>query len=305
MIDQLWAARRAQMMTGVTAAPFDYVRPASVEEAIAHLGEHGESAAVIAGGQSLLPRMHLRVDRPAVVVDIAACGLSGIRCRDHDAGFDIGATTTQSSVLASTELALRAPMLVEGVRHIATGAVRNRGTIGGSAAFADPAAEVPALMLAAEAEVVAVGPLGTRRIPAEEFFLGPHRTALACDELLTEIRFPPTPNHAWAFREVSRRPGDRAVAGVVCSVAIDGSGAVRDARVVVFGPSDRATRAAEAEMCLDGHGLSDVGARRRAAEAAIAVFPVGTDAAARLQRRVLPALVERVMRDLAQPRRSV
>jgi carbon-monoxide dehydrogenase medium subunit len=282
------------------AAPFDYVKPGSTEEAVAHLREHGDAAAIIAGGQSLLPRMHLRLLRPAVVVDIADCGLSGVRCDAEDLGFDIGATTTQTQVLASAELANRAPLLTEGVRHIATRAVRNRGTVGGSAAFADPGAEIPALMLALGAEVVAVGPDGVRRIPAEELFVGPHRTALGRDELLTEIRFPPSGGQAWGFREISRRPGDPAVAGVACNYALDASATVREARIVVFGVCDRPTRASEAEAYLAGRQLQDAEAQQGAAAAAMSAVPGGEDGHRRLRRHAVRALVERATNDAAQ-----
>jgi len=170
--------------------PFAYAAPATLEEALGLLTEHAEAEPrVLAGGQSLIPLMNFRLAKPGYLVDLRnVAGLSGIR-RDGDV-LVIGAMTTLSELERSPEVAVTAPLLAEAVGLVAHAPVRNRGTIGGSLAHADPAADLPAVALAAGAELVAAGPAGSRRIPAAEFLRGPFSTALAPDEILTEIRLP-------------------------------------------------------------------------------------------------------------------
>jgi carbon-monoxide dehydrogenase medium subunit len=207
-------------------APFDYVAPATVAEVVAVLAEHGDEAKVVAGGQSLLPMMALRLARPSVLVDVG--GVAELRAVS---GLRVGAGATQ----ASLEGAGVHPLLDEVLPLVAHPAIRNRGTIGGSIAHADPAAELPAAALLAEASLVAVGAAGERVIPAEDFFESYLTTALAADELLTEVRFPPTERTGFAFREVSRRQGDFALVGCGARVRVDAAGDVVDERLVFVG----------------------------------------------------------------------
>src|SRR5919204_5522496 len=172
-------------------ANFDYVRPSSLDEAVALLKQHGDEAKVLAGGHSLIPAMKLRLARPAVVVDIGRISaLSYIR---EAAGvIAIGAMTTHAEVEDSTLLREKCPLLSETASHIGDVQVRNRGTIGGSLAHADPAADYPAAILALDAEIDVVGPQGKRTIVADQFFVDLLQTALAPDEILTEVRVPTT-----------------------------------------------------------------------------------------------------------------
>jgi carbon-monoxide dehydrogenase medium subunit len=207
-------------------APFDYVAATSVEEVVGLLAEHGDDAKVVAGGQSLLPMMALRLARPAVLVDIG--GVESLRRID---GRSVGAGVTQ----AALERAGVHPLLDEVLPLVAHPAIRNRGTIGGSIAHADPAAELPAVALLCEASLVAVGPAGERVIAADDFFESYLTTALAPDEVLTEVRFPSCERTGFAFREVSRRHGDFALVGAGARVTVDAAGDVVDERLVFIG----------------------------------------------------------------------
>ena len=216
-------------------AQFEYFAPTTVDETVAMLAEHAEDVKVLAGGQSLVPLMNMRLARPAVVVDINRVGeLAYVRERD-DGGVGIGALTRQSTVERSDPLRRRAPLLHEAVGYIGHIAIRTRGTIGGSIAHADPAGELPAVITALDGEVVVRGPGGERTIRADEFFLTYLTTLLGPDDLLTEVRLPPWPEGAgWSFMEVSRRHGDYALVGVACVVQVDG-GVCSDARLVFTG----------------------------------------------------------------------
>src|SRR6476646_5969535 len=172
-------------------ANFEYARPATVEEAIALLGRHGEDAKLLAGGHSLIPAMKLRLARPSVVVDIGRIAtLSYIR--EQGGRVAIGATTTHAEVAASALLQTRCPLLPETAAHIGDAQVRNKGTIGGSLAHADPAADYPAAMLALNAEMELVGPKGKRVVRVSDFFVDLLQSAVGPDEILTEIRVPET-----------------------------------------------------------------------------------------------------------------
>ena len=216
-------------------AQFEYFAPTTVDETVAMLAERVEDVKLLAGGQSLVPLMNMRLARPAAVVDINGVGeLAYVRERD-DGGFRIGALTRQSAVERSAPLRKRAPLLHEAVGYIGHIAIRTRGTIGGSIAHADPAGELPAVITALDGELVVRGPGGERTIRADEFFLTYLTTQLGPDELLTEVRLPPWPDAAgWSFMEVSRRHGDYALVGVACVVQVDG-GVCSDARLVFTG----------------------------------------------------------------------
>lgn len=201
-------------------AGFDYERAASVEDAVALLARHGDQAKAIAGGHSLLPMMKLRLAQPGLLVDIARIpGLSGIR---EDAGvIAIGALTRHCELLESDLLRRRCPLVAQVAAEVGDIQVRHRGTIGGSLAHADPNADLTAAMVALGAELVAQGPAGHRTIAARDFFLGFLHTALAHDELLVEIRVPPTDGAGTAYVKFSRRRQDWAIVGAA-AVAVRG-----------------------------------------------------------------------------------
>ncbi|MEX2628058.1 MAG: xanthine dehydrogenase family protein subunit M, partial [Ilumatobacteraceae bacterium] len=194
-------------------AAFDYVRATSAEEAISLIGEHGEDAKFLAGGHSLLPLMKLRLAQPTVLVDIGRVrDLSYVRdAGDHVA---IGALTRHMDVETSDVLHQHAPLLAHAASHVGDPQVRHRGTIGGSIAHADPASDLPATTLALGATYVVQGPNGTREIAASDFYEGFLTTALAPDEMLTEIRVPKMDGAGWGFQKFNRRAQDWAIVGV-------------------------------------------------------------------------------------------
>lgn len=204
---------------------FDYLRAGSADEAIGLLAEHGDDAKLLAGGQSLLPLMKLRLATPAVLVDIARVGdLSYVR--QADGQVHIGALTRYHDLARSELLRDHLPLLVEVVGQVGDPQVRHRGTIGGSVAHGDPASDVPAALLALRATLVARGPNGEREIPVDDFFTAFFETALAPDELLTEIRVPAmAPGTGWAFRKFNRRAQDWAIVAVAAVAAGNGNGA--------------------------------------------------------------------------------
>lgn len=216
-------------------AQFEYLAPTSVQDAIDALSEGGDDVKVLAGGQSLVPLMNMRLARPRTVVDINRIGeLAYIR--EHDGGLAIGALTRQRAAEKSDLLRERAPLMHEAIGYIGHIAIRTRGTIGGSIAHADPAGELPAVVTALDAELVVRGPGGERTVRPEEFFLTYLTTVLGPDELLTEVRLPAWPAAAgWSFREVSRRHGDYALVGVACTVRLAEDGSCSDARLVLTG----------------------------------------------------------------------
>jgi carbon-monoxide dehydrogenase medium subunit len=197
----------------VIPAPFEYVRAGSAEEAVSLIGQHGDEAKFIAGGHSLLPLMKLRLAQPSVLVDIGRLAdLSYIRdAGDHIA---IGALTRHMDVENSDVLAEHVPLLAHAAGHVGDPQVRHRGTIGGSIAHSDPASDLPATTLALGATYVAQGPNGTREIAAADFYQGFLETALAADEMLTEIRVPKMNGAGWSFQKFNRRAQDWAIVGV-------------------------------------------------------------------------------------------
>lgn len=204
------------------ASAFDYARAISVDDALQLLASHGQGAKVLAGGQSLMPAMNLRLISPDIVVDIG--GLSELRgTAVQGSVLRIGALTRHADLLRSPEVATHAPLLAKAVAHVAHPAIRNRGTIGGSLAHADPAAELPACMLALDATIVARGSHGARRIAAADFFTGIFVTALASNELLVAVEVPVArKNSAHFFHEFARRHGDYAIAGLAAQAVVDG-----------------------------------------------------------------------------------
>ena len=218
------------------AAPFAYGTPETVEEAVDLLKEHGSDAKILAGGQSLVPLMNMRLVKPAVLVDINRIGsLQFIRV-DDDGSLVIGAGARQVAVERSGEVAGGWPLLVEAVRLIGHTTIRNRGTIGGTLAHADPAAELPVAAIALDATFRLVGPRGERTVRAREAYLSYLTTVIEPDEILTEVRFPaPGERSGSAFLEVSRRFGDYAMVAVAATVSLDADGRCADAAVALGG----------------------------------------------------------------------
>lgn len=274
-------------------APFRYARPASLAEAVALLAAPGE-AKILAGGQSLVPMLNMRLVRPAVLVD-----LNGLRELERiaptpEGGLLIGALARHADVAASPVVRARAPLLAEAARHIGHAAIRNRGTLGGSVAHADPAAELPAALVALEGEITATGPRGARTVPAARFFRGLLSTALEADEILTEIRVP-AQGPSWGFAELARRPGDFALAGVaaVLRTAPGASDRCEAIRLVGFGIGDRPSRLAGAEEMLAGVVLDVKTAARAAAAAGPGCAPPGdVHASAEYRRHLATVLTE-------------
>ena len=268
--------------------PFSYAAPTTLAEAVALLAEHAEAEPrVLAGGQSLIPLMNFRLAKPGYLIDLRnVAGLSGIR-REGDV-LVIGAMTRMSELERSPEVAVAAPLLAEAVGFVAHTPIRNSGTIGGSLAHADPAAELPAVALASDAELVAAGPAGSRRIPAAEFVQGPFSTALAPDEILTEIRLPVWPG-GHAFVEFSRIHANFAVVGVAALVDLDDGGRIRRAALALTGVAPTAIRATAAERVLTGaagRAVVDGGAAAAAAEAAVEGLAPAGDLHASPQTRI-------------------
>lgn len=230
---------------------FRYHRPKDLADAVALLSDLGDDAKLLAGGQSLVPMMNLRLARPEHLVDAGRIdSLRGVE--ESSGGVTIGAMTTQRQIERSELISRRFPVLAEAVRHIAHPPIRVRGTIGGSLAHADPAAELPAIATLLDAEITATGPRGERVIPAGDFFLGFLTTSLEPDEVLTSVRLPKWPDGAgWAFEEISRRHGDFALAGVAALVRRR-NGSVESARIALFGVGATPIRAVEAEHLAAG-----------------------------------------------------
>ena len=253
--------------------PFGYTAPTTVAEAVGLLVERAAAEPrVLAGGQSLVPLMNFRLAQPGYLIDLRrVAGLSGIRI-DGDT-LVIGAMTRQADVEDSHEVAAVAPLLAEAIGHVADRPIRNIGTIGGSIAHADPSAELPAVALALDAELVAAGPAGSRRIPASEFFRGPFTTALEPDEILTEIRLPRR-DGGHAFVEFARTHGTFAVVAVAAVVGIAG-GRIANASIALAGVAPTPVRATVAEEVLAGADLADVDVAAAADAAAAVLHPAG------------------------------
>ena len=233
--------------------PFAYECPSDVAEAVELLAAHGGDARPLAGGQSLVPLLNFRLARPAVLVDLNRIeALAG--SRSSDGALRLGAMARQAAVEADPDVARGWPLLTEAIGHIAHPQIRNRGTVGGSLAHNDPAAELPAVMLALDAEMSAQGPQGQRTIAARDFFAGTMETALGADELLTEIAVPALPEGTgWGFQEAARRQGDFALVAVAVLLRPTGSGQI-DARVVVTGTGGGPVRMRSAEAVLTERG---------------------------------------------------
>lgn len=233
-------------------APFDYIRPASLAEALEVLREHGDDAKCLAGGQSLVPLMNLRLSKPRIVLDLnPLTELAHVRAQDG--GLAIGALTRQRVLETSPVVRERAPLLAEVTPLIGHAPIRTRGTFGGSLAHADPAAEYPAAVVALEGRMTVVRAGSRREIPAEAFFVTYLTTALGPTEVLAEVTLPPLPPRTGtAFLELTRRQGDFAIVGVAAVVTLDDAGAVSRARLALCGVGPTPIRAKRAEAVLQG-----------------------------------------------------
>ena len=248
-------------------ASFEYHRPGSVEEAVGLLTRYKDDAKLLAGGHSLIPMMKLRLAQPKHLVDIRRIGgLSGIR--EEGGAIVIGALTTHYTIESNSSLKTRCPILPEAGAMIGDPQVRNQGTIGGSLAHSDPAADWPAVILALGAELKAVGPKGARTIKAQDFFKDLLTTALGPDEVLTEVRIPALPAHTGTAYVKHPHPASRfAVVGVAAVVTVEG-GHCKVAHVAVTGVGSRATRAKGVEAALAGKALDAAAIAAASAKAA-------------------------------------
>jgi carbon-monoxide dehydrogenase medium subunit len=280
------------------APPFAYAAPSTVEEALALLARHGDDAKVLAGGQSLMPALNLRLAAPAVLVDI-----NGIAALSEAAatprGLRLGALVRHKRIGTDPAITGAVPLLGLAYPHIAHGPIRTRGTIGGSLAHADPSAEWPAVCLACDAVVELRGPDGARDVPAGEFFLGVFTTALQPGELLVAVRFPAWPEAPRSgFAEVARRHGDFAMVGAAVTADVGADGTCADARIVLFGASDRPIRRRAAEARLRGHVPTAALLREAASLAGEGLEPPSDlHASAEYRRRVAPVMVRRALAD--------
>jgi len=253
--------------------PFEYARPTSIAEAVALLASHGGEAKPLAGGQSLVPMLAFRVAAPSLIVDLGK--LTELRqIKISGGGVTLGAMVRWCDILNHEPLRTAHPLLVAAIEHVAHYQIRNRGTVGGSIAHADPAAEMPCIAVTCEAEIAVVGESGTRVIAAAEFFLGPLMTALKPDEIITEIRLPAWPSpRRFGFAEFARRQGDFALAGTALFYDQDNGGKARDAHVGVIGAADRPLRLAAVEDALNGDEINAKTIAASAAAARAAVDP--------------------------------
>jgi carbon-monoxide dehydrogenase medium subunit len=258
----------------VKAPRFSYARPQSLEEALLLLEQHGDDARVLAGGQSLMPTLNMRLSQPKLLIDINRIpALDGIAVRNG--AIRIGALTRHVEVMSSPVIARHLPLIAQAMPHIAHVAVRNRGTFGGSIALADPSAELPACILALGASVVVESRRGRRTVAADDFFHGLYETAREPDELLVEVLIPQQKrDHVSVFMELSRRHGDFAIAGLACYARIERR-TIRQARLVYFGSEAKPTLARRTMAAIEGKPWSQ--ATREAASAALAddLDPIG------------------------------
>src|SRR5215469_8223479 len=276
---------------------FDYACPATIGEAVALLAAHGGEAKPIAGGQSLVPMLAFRLAAPTLLVDLRKLGeLRGIKI--SAAGVTLGAMVRWRDILNEPRLHQAHPLLVAAVEHIAHYQIRNRGTVGGSLAHADPAAELPGIAVTCDAEICALGRAGARVIAAADFFRAALVTALRPDEIVTEIRFPAWPRQRrYGFREFARRRGDFALAAAAVTFD-EAEQKFRSVRVGAIGLADRPIRLGAAERALEGGPMTAAAIAGCAAAAAAGVDPSDDIHASGAYRKALIAvMVERALHD--------
>jgi carbon-monoxide dehydrogenase medium subunit len=242
----------------VKPAPFRYIRPRSVTEVVEHLHEYGDQAKVLAGGQSLVPMMSMRLAQPEVIIDVNRIGQLASLEQHPDGSWYVGALVRHAALECTTAAGPIAALLRSAAREIGHLPIRLRGSIGGSLVHADPAAEWPAVVTALEGTLVLESARGTRRVAMSDFVDGPYSTSIGDDELLTGLELPPpAPGLAAAFAELSRRPGDFATALSAVRLTAE-DGIVSSARVIVGGMAGGPVRCAEAEEMLTGQAVEAV-----------------------------------------------
>jgi carbon-monoxide dehydrogenase medium subunit len=291
-------------------APFKYYAPTTIDEALAHLAEHGWDAKALAGGQSLIPMMNFRLAQPSILIDLNNISeLFYIRPNGNgNGGLRVGAMTRQSQLERDPLVAERAPLIRAAMPQLATPAIRSRGTIGGSIAHADPSAELVAVSVALDARFRLRNQAGERWVQADEFFVGMFTTLLEPDELLVEIALPAMPPRSgWSFLEVARRHHDFALVGVTAVVTLDDRGQCQQARLVLFSVGDGPVLARQAAETLVGQAPTPEIIRAAAETAAKADIDPGSDIHASaeyrrhlanvLSRRALTQAFERAMPD--------
>jgi aerobic carbon-monoxide dehydrogenase medium subunit len=259
----------------VIPGAFDYHRPASLDEAVALLAEHGDEGRLLAGGHSLIPMMKLRLANPTHLIDLG--GIAGLAGIVEDGGaIRIGAMTTQAEVIASELLAAKIPILRETALQIADPQVRYCGTIGGNVANGDPGNDMPAVMMALAAGFLVQGPSGERTIAARDYYRAAFTTALADTEVLRAIRIPvPPAGHGAAYAKMKRKVGDYATAAAAVVLVMDG-GSCRDARIALTNLADVPLLAETAGQALVGSAIDDA-AIDKAARAAVAITDPASD----------------------------
>lgn len=279
--------------------PFEYACPTSVAEAVALLAGHDGDAKPLAGGQSLVPMLAFRVASPSLLVDLRK--LEELRqIKIAQDGVALGAMVRWRDILEDVRLAKAHPLLVAAVEHVAHYQIRNRGTVGGSMAHADPAAEMPGIAVTCDAQIGVVGKAGSRVIAAGDFFQGPLMTVLRADEIITEIRLPAWPGkRRFGFQEFARRRGDFAMAAAAVFYD-DDSGTARNAHVGVIGVGDRPMRLPSVEAILNGQKINEALIAKAEAAASAAVDPRDDIHASGAYRKALVGvMVERALKAAA------
>jgi carbon-monoxide dehydrogenase medium subunit len=274
---------------------FEYACPATLAEAVSLLAARDDAKA-IAGGQSLVPMLAFRVASPSLLVDLRKLpGLKEIKI--DDGGVRLGALVRWRDILDDARLARAHPLLVAAVHHVAHYQIRNRGTVGGSIAHADPAAEMPGIVVACDAEIAVTGKAGARMIAAKDFFRGALTTALAADEIITEIRFPAWPaGRRFGFQEFALRRGDFAIAAAAVFYDVDAKGRAANAHVGVIGVGDLPMRLPSVEAVLNGARVDgDIIARAAAATSAAVEPQDDIHASAAYRRSLVGTMVERAL----------
>jgi carbon-monoxide dehydrogenase medium subunit len=280
--------------------PFDYACPGTLSEAVQLLAAGDGDAKALAGGQSLVPMLAFRLLHPTRLVDLRKLtDLRGIRISDH--GVTLGAMVRWREIEDDTRLATAHPLLKAAIAHVAHYQIRNRGTVGGSIAHADPAAEMPGIAVTCDAEIAVVGTSGKRVIKAADFFQGPLMTALTSDEIIVEVRLPAWPKgRRWGFQEFARRRGDFAMAAAAVFYDQDASGKVSNAHVGVIGVGDYPKRLPAVEDVLNGQTVDEATIAKAEAATSAAVEPQDDiHASAAYRRALVGTMVERALKHAA------
>jgi CO/xanthine dehydrogenase FAD-binding subunit len=285
--------------------PFEYHAPATVADALTHVDRYQDSGKILAGGQSLVPLLNMRLAHPDHLVDLNR--IEGLAAIEEDADrFTVGAMTRQRAVERSPDIARRHPLLTEAMSYVAHPQIRNRGTIGGTLCHADPAAELPAVSLAVDAALRIQSVDGARTVPASDFFVSHFTTTLGPNELVTGVTFPKLRGRTgWSIQEIARRHGDFALVGVVAVVEMV-NGRVADARLVLFAAGERPLRMGQAEKILvQAEPDTDVVGEAAATVAREVSPPSDMHASAEGRRRMASALTSRALHQAVARAREV